>query len=389
MEEVLIEALADKVALLVLDNCEHLLDAVADIAERLSRHCPHLVILATSREPLDIEGEVVWRLSPLPVVEPGRGREGRRGRCRRVGAPVRGASPLGQPAVRAHRRQRVDVARIVAQVNGIPLAIELAAAALGDRPLSGVVTGLADRFSLLTHGRRTAPPRHQTLRAALEWSLDLLPKRRAPPLRSTRRIRRRRDHRGHRRGVRRPARCAVATSRAILRHLARASLLVPHAELPERWSMLESVRELAAIELEAAGEDDVLATRHRTWFALAGRAGRSRHRPHRSTGGHARPRRRPRQRSARHRDGACGRRRHHRASHLYRDGAVLDLTRRLDGGMRAAPGGVGPARRQTTDDCEGGRSLPWGASCCCAATLPKPRRGSLRHASLRPRPATT
>ena len=59
-------------------------------------------------------------------------------------------------------------------LNGIPLAIELAAAALGDRPLSGVLAGLADRFSLLTHGRRTAPPRHQTLRAALEWSLDLL-----------------------------------------------------------------------------------------------------------------------------------------------------------------------------------------------------------------------
>src|SRR4029450_13679550 len=67
-----------------------------------------------------------------------------------------------------------DVARIVAQLNGIPLAIEFAPAALGDRPLSGVLTGLADRFSLLTHGRRTAPPRHQTLRAALEWSLDLL-----------------------------------------------------------------------------------------------------------------------------------------------------------------------------------------------------------------------
>ena len=142
IDEVLIEALADKVALLVLDNCEHLLDAVADLAARLSRHCPHLVILATSREPLDIEGEVVWRLSPLPVVDPDR---------------VEGAAEVAPPdSVRLFvERARsanpqfeltddnaTDVARIVAQLNGIPLAIELAAAALGDRPLAGCSTGL-------------------------------------------------------------------------------------------------------------------------------------------------------------------------------------------------------------------------------------------------------
>ena len=267
IDEVLIEAMADKVALLVLDNCEHLLDAVADIAERLSRHCPHLVILATSREPLDIEGEVVWRLSPLPVVEPGGVQ-----RATEVAAAesvrlfVERARSVN-PQFELTDDNAADVARIVAQLNGIPLAIELAAAALGDRPLSGVVTGLADRFSLLTHGRRTAPPRHQTLRAALEWSLDLL----------------RSDER--RLFARLAAFAGGATTEAIadvcgglpdaggdvapmLRHLARASLIVPHPELPERWSMLESVRELAAIELEAAGEVGVLATRHRVWFAL-------------------------------------------------------------------------------------------------------------------------
>ena len=159
-----------------------------------------------------------------------------------------------------------DVARIVDHLNGIPLAIELAAAALGDRPLGGVLTGLADRFSLLTHGRRTAPPRHQTLRAALEWSLDLLGT----------------DER--RLFARLAAFARGGTTEAItdvcgdspiaagdvaprLRHLARASLIVPDPELPERWSMLESVRELAGIELEAAGEDDQLAARHRLWFA--------------------------------------------------------------------------------------------------------------------------
>ena len=159
IEEVLAEGLIDKVALLVLDSCEHLVDAVADIATRLSRQCPHLVILATSREPLDIDGEAVWRVSPMPIVDPDR---------------VEGAAEVVatdavrlfverarsvNPEFELTDKNATDVARIVAHVNGIPLAIELAAAALGDRPLSGVLNGLADRFSLLTHGRRSAPPR--------------------------------------------------------------------------------------------------------------------------------------------------------------------------------------------------------------------------------------
>jgi len=267
IDEVLIEAMADQVALLVLDNCEHLLDAAAEIAERLSQRCPRLVILATSREPLDIEGEVVWRLSPMPVVEPdGVERATEAAAAESVLLFVERARSV-VPQFELTDDNAADVASIVAQLNGIPLAIELAAAALGDRPLSGVLTGLADRFSLLTHGRRTAPPRHQTLRAALEWSLDLL----------------RSDER--RLFARLAAFAGGGTTEAIaevcgglpdaggdvapmLRHLARASLVVPHPELPERWSMLESVRELAALALERAGEEGELATRHRTWFAL-------------------------------------------------------------------------------------------------------------------------
>lgn len=266
IDEVLIEALAGKVALLLLDNCEHLLAAVADLAERLSRHCPHLVILATSREPLDVEGEVVWRLSPLPIPDPDR-----------VGVTAEVATAdavrlfverarSASPDFELTDDNASDVARIVTQLNGIPLAIELCAAALGDRPLGGVLKGLADRFSLLTHGRRTAPPRHQTLRAALEWSLDLLGS----------------DER--RLFARLATFAGGATTEAIaqvcggspgaggdipriLRHLARASLLVPHPELPDRWSMLESVAQLAAIELETLGEGDELAARHRSWYA--------------------------------------------------------------------------------------------------------------------------
>ena len=208
----------------------------------------------------------MWRVSPLPIVDPdgidGADDAATADAVRLFVERARSASPQFELT----DENAGDVARIVAQVNGIPLAIELAAAALGDRPISGVLEGLTDRFSLLTRGRRTAPPRHQTLRAALEWSLDLLQT----------------DER--RLFARLAAFASGGTTEAIaevcgglpgaggdvarsLRHLARASLLVPHAELPERWSMLESVRQLAAIELEELGEDDELAARHRTWFA--------------------------------------------------------------------------------------------------------------------------
>jgi predicted ATPase/class 3 adenylate cyclase len=266
IEDVLLEGLADTASLIVLDSCEHLLDAAAVLAERLARRCPHLVILATSREPLDIEGEIVWRMSPFPAVDPDHVGGG-------VGLLASDAVDLFVERARAvspgfelTADNAADIVRIVSQLNGIPLAIELAAAALADRPLRGVLDGLADRFSLLTRGRRTAPPRHRTLRAALEWSLDLLP----PPERLL--------------FARLAAFAGGATTGAIaevcrglpggagevpgmLRHLARASLLIPHPDLPERWAMLDSVAELASAQLAAAGEDQELAARHRTFYA--------------------------------------------------------------------------------------------------------------------------
>jgi predicted ATPase/class 3 adenylate cyclase/tetratricopeptide (TPR) repeat protein len=266
IEAVLVEAMADKAALLILDNCEHVIEAVAGVADRLSSHCPQLVILATSREPLDIEGEVVWRVQPLSTVDP-----------RKVSSAsdlvavesVRlfvERARMSSPGFELADENAADVARIVSHLNGIPLAIELAASTLSDQPLSGVLAGLDDRFALLSRGRRTAPERHQTLRAALEWSLDLLeePERllfsRLSAFAS---------------GVTTEAVVGVCrgfpgTDKDLasgLRRLARASLLNPHPDLPERWSMLESVRELAAIELEAVGATDVVAKRHRDWYA--------------------------------------------------------------------------------------------------------------------------
>ncbi len=261
-DQVLVEALRAKSALIILDNCEHLLDAIAGLAERLSQHCPYLVILTTSREPLDIDGEVVWRLNPLQTVDPHDEPEDIFS-SEAVQLFTQRAQ-LVSPGFELNDDNAADVARIASRVNGMPLAIELAAAALGERSLAGVLAGLSDRFSLLAQGRRTAPSRHQTLRAALEWSLDLLP----PEERTL--FRRLAVFAG---GATIEAVANVCAGGALteapipglMRHLLRASLLVTDSDSPDRWSMLESVRELAEIELSATGEADQLASRHRSW----------------------------------------------------------------------------------------------------------------------------
>jgi predicted ATPase/class 3 adenylate cyclase len=265
-DDVLFETLAPKALLLVMDNCEHLLDAVAGLCERLSQHCPQLVILATSREPLDIDGEVVWRLGPLSTAVPSPG-----GTTPEDGAAdalrlFADRAALAQPDFRLTDQNAADVASLVAHLDGIPLAIELAAATLVDRPLSAVLRGLTDRFGLLSRGRRNAPVRHQTLRAALGWSLDLL----TPVERRV--FARLAAFAGSGSADAAAEVCAGppvdgAAVPAALRRLTRASLLGPHPALPDHWSMLGLVRELAAVELGEAGESDAVAARHRDWFA--------------------------------------------------------------------------------------------------------------------------
>ena len=271
--DLLVEALAPKALLLLLDNCEHLLDAVADLVERLSRHCPHLVVLVTSREPLDIDGEAVWRLAPLATIDVSDGLSAEQVASVDAAKLFAERAALVRPDFRLTDDNASAVARLIAHLDGMPLAIELAAAALADRPLSAVLQGLTDRFALLSRGRRTAPGRHQTLRAALEWSLDLL----SPAERRV--FTRLAVFAGH--GTLTAA-CDVCAGAPVppgavldaLRRLMRASLLVPHPEVAERWSMLESVRELAAVELAAAGETEAAAaaTRHRLWFAARAEA---------------------------------------------------------------------------------------------------------------------
>jgi predicted ATPase/DNA-binding SARP family transcriptional activator/tetratricopeptide (TPR) repeat protein len=170
----LVMALSGKRPLIVLDNCEHLLAAAAHTAHRLLGECPGVRIVATSREPLNIPGETLWPVEPLalPPLDLGQDQD----------------KLLSYAAVRlfvdraraVRSRFTLDegnadaVARICRALDGMPLAIELAAARLRAMDPEQVAERLDDRFRLLTGGSRTALPRHQTLRAVVDWSWDLL-----------------------------------------------------------------------------------------------------------------------------------------------------------------------------------------------------------------------
>jgi predicted ATPase/DNA-binding winged helix-turn-helix (wHTH) protein len=170
--EAVARAIDRRQLLLILDNCEHVVDAAAELVETIIRLCPRVTIVTTSREILRVEGEFVYRVAPLdvPVEE----------------APLdltdhsavelfiaRATALDASFSVDADRLQLI--AAICRHLDGLPLAIEFAAARAATLGLEQVASGLRDRFALLTSGRRTALPRQRTLRAALDWSYDLLP----------------------------------------------------------------------------------------------------------------------------------------------------------------------------------------------------------------------
>ena len=168
------EALATRDLLIVLDNCEHLAAAAAELAERILRIAPRVRILATSREPLEAETEAIYRLDPLavPPVETGSSVDdalafaAMRLFVERATASANDfvLSPANLPAT----------IRICRNLDGMPLAIELAAARVGSLGIQALADRLDDVFRLLRRGRRTVLPRHQTLQALLDWSHDLL-----------------------------------------------------------------------------------------------------------------------------------------------------------------------------------------------------------------------
>ncbi|MFW6091690.1 MAG: ATP-binding protein, partial [Actinomycetota bacterium] len=169
-EATVIEALRDRDLLLVLDGCEHLVDAVASLAAAILRHCPQVLLLATGRERIGVDGERVLPVAPLAVPPPG------------------AADALSAPATRlfVDRAQAVRpdfdlagdnadaVAEVCRRLDGLPLAIELAAARASALEPGDLAARLDERFVLMEAGRRAGEPRHRTLRAVVDWSYQLL-----------------------------------------------------------------------------------------------------------------------------------------------------------------------------------------------------------------------
>jgi non-specific serine/threonine protein kinase len=272
--ETLTESLAPKRTLLVLDNCEHLIDACAHVAEDLLRACPDLRLLATSREPLQCEGEVLWRVPSLSVPEGGSSR----------GWPLQelvqyeavrlfvDRATAADPRFAVTAENAAETAEICWRLDGIPLAIELAAARVGTHTVREIAARLDDRFALLTGGRRTALPRHQTLRAAVDWSYELL----SEPEQAL--LRRLAAFAG---GWTPEAAEAVCWGEPVagpdmpnlLTGLVDKSLVTAaEQEGAVRCGLLQTVHEYARDRLEESGETMVVRERHRSFFsALAER----------------------------------------------------------------------------------------------------------------------
>ena len=173
MLDTLVEAVGDRYLLVVLDNAEHVLGAAAKLADVMMRSCPRACLLVTSREPLGVGGEHVFRVPSLAVPPADLAAPGRL-------AAFESVQLFAERAVMYRRGFALDevnaaaVAAVCVRLDGIPLALELAAARLGSLSVSEISSRLDQRFRLLTGGSRTALPRHQTLRALIDWSYDLL-----------------------------------------------------------------------------------------------------------------------------------------------------------------------------------------------------------------------
>ena len=278
------EHLAQKQLLLVLDNCEHLIEPAAHLAAELLARCPQMQILATSREPLNIAGEVRWPLAGLPLPTgqgTGSPQEWMELECVRLFAERAAAI---QQSFRLTPQNIEAVAAICTSVDGLPLAIELAAARVTLLPVAEIAerlaTALGARFALLNQGSRTALPRHQTLRAAIDWSYDLL------TLTERRLFRRLSVFRGGFTlaaveqvvaagdgaggSAYDPASAQSSADASLLDLLARLvdrSLVVvdPHGT-QHRYRLLETLREYALEQLAAAGEAEQLQRRHAAYY---------------------------------------------------------------------------------------------------------------------------
>jgi predicted ATPase len=243
--------------LLILDNCEHLVDAVSDLAQEVVRRCPASKVVATSREPLAVDGEVVWRVPPL--------------------ADAAGVDLFLERALAVRPDlvvdESIDAARgIVRRLDGLPLAVELAAARASHLSVPEIASHLDARFELLVGGRRKARPRQQTLEATIDWSYNLLGPVEQAVLRASSVFVNgfTLDALAHVADLRR------TTALDVLGSLVEKSLVMAEqtARSSTRYRLLESLRLYAQDRLISAGEALSCRDRHAQWFATLARADR-------------------------------------------------------------------------------------------------------------------
>jgi predicted ATPase/DNA-binding SARP family transcriptional activator len=268
----IIGRLRDAEALLIVDNCEHVADAVAELAVALLRGCPRLRVLATSQTRLGVPGEATWPVPPLTVPACGEADPGAAAEAESVRLFCDRAA-LARPGFALTGQNVAAVADVCRQLDGIPLAIELAAARVSALTTAQLVARLDDRFRVLTGGSRAGLPRHRTLQAAIEWSHDLLSET---------------EQVCFRRMAVFAGGCTIDAVEAVcpddalplavvfetVTALVDRSLLTTEERFGSmRYGMLESIHEYALGRLAAAGEAAALRRRHRDWLLdFAGRA---------------------------------------------------------------------------------------------------------------------
>ncbi len=261
----IIERMRSGRMLLILDNCEHLLDPCAALATRLLDECHELNVLATSREPLVASGEQIWRVPGLDLPEDPTADE-QTDAVRLFIERALEADPHFNPS--AHP---VEICEVCVRLDGLPLAIELAAARLRSLTIADLVRHLADRFDLLVGGARSAPPHQQTLNATIDWSYQLL----TPD-----------EQRGLMRlavfvkGFDLAAAAAVlqadpgiATIDLVGRLVDKSLVVADRSGAATRYSMLETIRSFGVAKLEACGEGPAIRRLHALHFLAVAESG--------------------------------------------------------------------------------------------------------------------
>ena len=264
LNETLVDSLRPKLLLLVLDNCEHVLAACARLANVLLRACPEMRILATSREGLGIAGETLYPVPTLPVPDERLPPTERLVQYESVRLFTERATAV-LPTFKVTPQNAYSVAQICRRLDGIPLALELAAVRVKILTVDQIVARLGDRFRLLTGGSQTALPRHQTLQATMDWSYGLLAQKEQVMLRRLSVFAE---------GCTLDAAEAVCSGNGVersevldlLAQLADKSLvLVAELAWEARYSLLETVRQYGANKLMESGETADVRYRHLNW----------------------------------------------------------------------------------------------------------------------------